>query len=242
MYIIAGLGNPGRKFRNTRHNLGFITIDKLAEDLGIKVSRIKFKALIGEGWIGTEKVLLVKPQTYMNLSGESLREVMAFYKETPDHLIVVYDDFDIAAGNLRIRPFGSAGTHNGMRSVIYQLNTDRFPRIRIGTGREKKGNLFSFVTGGFSKEEVPLLEEAVLKAVEACKCIVEDDINLAMNKYNTKKKKKPETTAAKSGGGENQTGQPGPGPECESGSCGIPQAEPAAAPAEMTEKADSDDK
>ena len=246
MYIIAGLGNPGRKFRNTRHNLGFITIDKLAEDLGIKVSRIKFKALIGEGWIGTEKVLLVKPQTYMNLSGESLREVMAFYKETPDHLIVVYDDFDIAAGNLRIRPFGSAGTHNGMRSVIYQLNTDRFPRIRIGTGREKKGNLFSFVTGGFSKEEVPLLEEAVLKAVEACKCIVEDDINLAMNKYNTKKKKKkkkkPETTAAKSGGGENQTGQPGTGPECESGSCGIPQAEPAAAPAEMTEKADSDDK
>ena len=246
MYIIAGLGNPGRKFRNTRHNLGFITIDKLAEDLGIKVSRIKFKALIGEGWIGTEKVLLVKPQTYMNLSGESLREVMAFYKETPDHLIVVYDDFDIAAGNLRIRPFGSAGTHNGMRSVIYQLNTDRFPRIRIGTGREKKGNLFSFVTGGFSKAEVPLLEEAVLKAVEACKCIVEDDINLAMNKYNTKKKKKkkkkPETTAAKSGGGENQTGQPGPGPECESGSCGIPQAEPAAAPAEMTEKADSDDK
>lgn len=243
MYIIAGLGNPGRKFKNTRHNLGFITIDKLAEDLGIKVSRIKFKALIGEGRIGTEKVLLVKPQTYMNLSGESLREVMAFYKETPEHLIVVYDDFDIAAGNLRIRPFGSAGTHNGMRSVIYQLNSDRFPRIRIGTGREKKGNLFSFVTGGFSKEEVPLLEEAVLKAVEACKCIVEEDINLAMNKYNSKKKKKkkkPETAAAENGGGKSEPDQAESSPEAESDAGVLPQTETAAAAAEMTEKADND--
>ena len=251
MYIIAGLGNPGRKFENTRHNLGFITIDKLAEDRGIRVSRIKFKALIGEGRIGTEKVLLVKPQTYMNLSGESLREVMSFYKETPEHLIVVYDDFDIAAGNLRIRPFGSAGTHNGMRSVIYQLNTDRFPRIRIGTGREKKGNIFSFVTGGFSKEEVPLLEEAVLKAVEACKCIVEDDINLAMNKYNTKKKKKPkkkpeeaENTEPKETGTDegkpDQPDLPGSARENEPGSGGTSQAAPGTS--EITEKADSDGK
>ena len=245
-WLVVFLGNPGPKYSGTRHNAGFLTADAVEKRFGVSINRSRFKALTASCEINGEKVLFMKPQTYMNLSGESLREVMAFYKETPDHLIVVYDDFDIAAGNLRIRPFGSAGTHNGMRSVIYQLNTDRFPRIRIGTGREKKGNLFSFVTGGFSKEEVPLLEEAVFKAVEARKCIVEDDINLAMNKYNTKKKKKkkkkPETTAAKSGGGENQTGQPGPGPECESGSCGIPQAEPAAAPAEMTEKADSDDK
>ena len=129
MYVIAGLGNPGKKYENTRHNMGFITIDQLAEKHNIKTDKLKFKALVGEGRIAGQKVLLVKPQTYMNLSGESIREVMNFYKLEPENLIVIYDDIDIEAGTLRIRKFGSAGTHNGMKSVVYQLQSDRFPRI-----------------------------------------------------------------------------------------------------------------
>lgn len=188
LYIIAGLGNPGRKYENTRHNLGFITIDLLAEDLGIRVNKLKFKALIGEGRIGSSRVILVKPQTYMNNSGESLREIVQFYKIPMENLVVIYDDFDIPAGSLRVRKFGSAGTHNGMRSIIYQLQSDRFPRIRIGMGSEDKGNLINFVIGGFRKEEVPVMEEAVRNAADACKCIVTDGIDLAMNQYNTRKK------------------------------------------------------
>ena len=141
MYVIAGLGNPGKKYENTRHNMGFITIDQLAEKHNIKVDKLKFKALVGEGRIAGQKVMLVKPQTYMNLSGESIREVMNFYKLEPENLIVIYDDIDIEAGTLRIRKFGSAGTHNGMKSVVYQLQSDRFPRIRLGIGSQKKGRL-----------------------------------------------------------------------------------------------------
>lgn len=189
MYVIAGLGNPGKKYENTRHNMGFITIDRLAEKHDIKTDKLKFKALVGEGRIAGQKVLLVKPQTYMNLSGESLREVMQFYKLEPENLIVIYDDIDIALGALRIRKFGSAGTHNGMKSVVYQLQSDRFPRIRIGIGSQKKGDLVNFVVGGFSKEEVPVLEETVTKAVSAIECILESDIDIAMNRYNTKKGK-----------------------------------------------------
>lgn len=187
MYIIAGLGNPGRKYENTRHNLGFITLDQLAEKHGIRISKSRFQALTGEGRIGGEKVLLMKPQTYMNLSGRAVREAMQFYKEEPSHLIVIYDDFDIPLGHIRIRAFGSAGTHNGMRSVVRELGSDRFPRIRIGTGREEKGDLIGFVIGGFTKEEVPVLEDAVLTAVRAAECIVENNVDLAMNRYNTRK-------------------------------------------------------
>ncbi len=190
MYVIAGLGNPGKKYENTRHNMGFITIDQLAEKHNIKTDKLKFKALVGEGRIAGQKVLLVKPQTYMNLSGESIREVMNFYKLEPENLIVIYDDIDIEAGTLRIRKFGSAGTHNGMKSVVYQLQSDRFPRIRLGIGRQKKGDLVNFVIGGFSKEEVPVLEEAVNHAVLAIECIIEDGIDKAMNQYNTKKRSK----------------------------------------------------
>ena len=192
MYIVVGLGNPGKKYENTRHNLGFIAIDQLAEALGVRVDRLKFKSLIGEGRIGTEKVILVKPQTYMNLSGDAVREIMDFYKLDPERLIVIYDDFDIPEGHLRIRKSGSAGTHNGMRSVVYQLKSDRFPRIRIGTGgSQKKEDLIRFVVGGFTKEEVPVLEDAVTKAVQAAECIIREDVESAMTKYNTKKQKKP---------------------------------------------------
>lgn len=190
MYVIAGLGNPGKKYENTRHNMGFITIDQLAEKHDIKIDKLKFKALVGEGRIAGQKVLLVKPQTYMNLSGESIRDVMNFYKLEPEKLIVIYDDIDIEAGTLRIRKFGSAGTHNGMKSVVYQLQSDRFPRIRVGIGSQKKGDLVNFVIGGFSKEEVPVLEEAISHAVLAVECIVEEGIDKAMNQYNTKKRSK----------------------------------------------------
>ncbi len=187
MYVIAGLGNPGKKYENTRHNMGFITVDQLAIKHDIKVDKLKFKALVGEGRIAGQKVLLVKPQTYMNLSGESIRQVMHFYKLDPEKLIVIYDDIDIELGALRIRKFGSAGTHNGMKSVVYQLQSDHFPRIRIGIGSQKKGDLVDFVIGGFSKEEVPVLEETVTKAVSAIECILAEDVDIAMNRYNTKK-------------------------------------------------------
>lgn len=186
-FIIAGLGNPGRKYENTRHNLGFITVDKIAEDNGIPVKKIKFKSLVGEGVIGSDKVILMKPQTFMNNSGEALREIVNFYKIPPENLIVIYDDFDIPIGSIRVRKFGSAGTHNGMRSVIRLLGFDNFPRIRIGIDSTIKNDLIDFVTGGFRKEEVPLLEEAVTNGAAAAETIVTKGIDLAMNRYNTKK-------------------------------------------------------
>lgn len=192
MYVIVGLGNPGKKYENTRHNMGFITIDRLAEKHDIKVDKLKFKALVGEGRIAGQKVLLLKPQTYMNLSGDSVREVMSFYKLNPEDLIVVYDDIDIALGALRIRKFGSAGTHNGMKSVVHRLQSDRFPRIRIGIGSRNKGDLVDFVIGGFSKAEVPVLEKTVDQAVCAIECMIAEDTDIAMNRYNTKKKPKSE--------------------------------------------------
>ncbi|MBR6352111.1 MAG: aminoacyl-tRNA hydrolase [Firmicutes bacterium] len=187
MYIICGLGNPGKDYESTRHNLGFMTLDVLSSRLGISVNKLKFRALIGEGRIGTEKVVLVKPQTYMNLSGEALRPIMEFYKEDPSHLLVVYDDIDLEPGTIRIRPFGSAGTHNGMRSVIYQLQTDRFPRIRIGEGKNGVIPLERYVLMRIPENEKKLVREAVERAAEACESFVRDGIDRTMNVYNTKK-------------------------------------------------------
>ena len=188
MYMIAGLGNPGKRYENTRHNIGFIALDLLAERNDIKINKIKHKALVGEGRISGQKVLLIKPQTYMNLSGQSIREVMEYYKEEIDHLIVIYDDIYIPVGTVRIRKKGSAGTHNGMRSIVYDLKSDQFPRIRIGMGSSHKGDLRDFVIGGFSKEEKEPLEEAVRRAVLAAECIVEKGIDKAMNEYNIRQK------------------------------------------------------
>ena len=196
MYIIAGLGNPGRKYENTRHNMGFIAVDLLAEKYGIKVDKIKFKALVGEGRIAGQKVLLVKPQTYMNLSGESIREVMSFYKEDIENLIVIYDDIDIPTGTTRLRKKGSAGTHNGMRNIVYLLADDSFPRIRVGIGSDKKVDLINYVTSGVTKGEKELLEGALVKAADAAAAIVEKGIEKAMNEYNVKPKKEKEKKAA----------------------------------------------
>lgn len=189
MKIIAGLGNPGKEYENTKHNVGFLTIDILAEKYDIKVNKIKFKGLVGEGMIGTEKVILVKPQTYMNLSGQCIREIVAFYKLDMEDLVVIYDDIDLPMGNLRIRKKGSAGTHNGMRSIIYDLQDDGFPRVRVGIGGERKGDLANYVISGFSGDDRKLIEEAIVKAADAVACLVEDGIDRAMVDYNTKKPK-----------------------------------------------------
>ena len=189
MKIIAGLGNPGKEYENTKHNVGFLTIDILAEKYGIKVNKIKFKGLVGEGMIGTEKVILVKPQTYMNLSGQCIREIVAFYKLDIEDLVVIYDDIDLPMGNLRIRKKGSAGTHNGMRSIIYDLQDDGFPRVRVGIGGERRGDLANYVISGFSGDDRKLIEEAIVKAADAVACLVEDGIDRAMVDYNTKKTK-----------------------------------------------------
>lgn len=189
VYIIVGLGNPGRKYENTRHNMGFIAVDLLAEKYGIKIDKIKFKALVGEGRIAGQKVLLVKPQTFMNLSGQSVVEVMNFYKEEIENLIVIYDDIDIPTGSIRLRKKGSAGTHNGMRNIVYLLGEDGFPRIRVGIGSEKKVDLINYVIGGVSKGEKELLEDALTRAADAAACIVEKGIDKAMNEYNVRQKK-----------------------------------------------------
>lgn len=186
MYIIVGLGNPGKRYENTRHNAGFITLDCLAERHEIKINKIRFKALVGEGRISGQKVLLVKPQTYMNLSGQSVREAMAYYNAEPEKLIVVYDDVDIPTGRIRIRKKGSAGTHNGMRSIIYDLGFDDFPRIKIGIGAEIRMDLADYVLGGFTRDEKEAMEGAVLRAADALECIVGQGIDRAMNEYNVK--------------------------------------------------------
>lgn len=187
MVVIVGLGNPGKKYENTRHNIGFITVDLLAERHGIKINKIKHKALVGEGTISDQKVLLVKPQTYMNLSGNSVREIMEYYKIDIENLLVIYDDIDIPTGAVRIRKKGSAGTHNGMRSIVYDLQSDQFPRIRIGMGLDKKMDLKDFVTGGFTKSEKNLLEKAVAHSADAVECFLRSGIDKAMNEYNITK-------------------------------------------------------
>lgn len=190
MYIICGLGNPGREYEQTRHNMGFLTMDVLAGKLGIDIRKLKFRSLIGEGRIGSEKVLLVKPQTYMNNSGEALREIVSYYGIEHSQLIVVYDDIDLAVGDLRLREKGSAGTHNGMRSIIYQLQFDDFPRIRIGTGKSDVIPLIAYVTGKPSEEEQKPLAEAIEKAADAAICWVEHGPKEAMQRYNHKPEKR----------------------------------------------------
>lgn len=185
MYIIVGLGNPGRKYAGTRHNAGFIVLDRLAEKLGVEINRIKFKGLMGEARVKGEKVVLLKPQTFMNLSGRSVREICSFYKTTPDRLIVVYDDIDTPLGRIRIRKKGSAGSHNGMKDILYQLESDAFPRIRIGIGAPDRRDLVGHVLSGFEEDELPCIRRAVDWAVEAIEVMVAESVEKAMNTYNS---------------------------------------------------------
>lgn len=186
MYLVAGLGNPGSTYNMTRHNIGFEVIDYMADEYGAKVKKLKFKGLYAEVNIAGEKTILLKPQTYMNLSGESIRDFAAFFKIPTENIIIINDDINLEAGVLRIRRNGSAGGHNGLKSIIYQLNSDQFPRIRIGVGkpRHQEEDLADFVLSRFSKEEIPILEEAIIKTKKAVEEIIKSGIESAMNKYN----------------------------------------------------------
>lgn len=185
LYIIAGLGNPGNRYENTRHNVGFEAIDYLSHKYSIPVTKLKFKALYGDGSIGGKRVLLVKPQTFMNLSGESLRDVVEWYKIPMERLIVIYDDIDLEMGKIRVRGKGSAGTHNGMKSIIYQLQDDGFPRVRIGIGKPPQGwDLADYVLSKFGPEARKTMNESIMKACDAIATIVTSDLNSAMNSFN----------------------------------------------------------
>ncbi len=186
MYIIAGLGNPGSKYAHTRHNAGFEAIDRLADRYRIDISTKKFQALCGSGVIEGQKVLLLKPQTYMNLSGESLRAACDFYKIDPEEeLVVLYDDISLAPGQLRIRAKGSAGGHNGIKSIISHLGTQVFKRVKIGVGEKPQGyDLAEYVLGHFSKEEQAEMAEAFDRAAQAAGKLVCEDMQSVMNEFN----------------------------------------------------------
>lgn len=188
MYLVAGLGNPGREYDMTRHNIGFHTIDYIADELGVKIKKLKYKSIYGEGVINGEKVLFVKPQTYMNLSGEGISEFVKFFKIPTENLIIISDDIALETGRIRIRKKGSAGGHNGLKNIIYMLNSENFNRIRIGVGAPSHPDydLKDFVLGRFTKEEIPVLEDAIVKAYKAVREIIVRGADSAMNKYNQK--------------------------------------------------------
>ena len=190
MFIIAGLGNPSAQYEGTRHNVGFDVIDRLSEKYNISVDSKKHRALIGKGIIDGQKVILVKPQTFMNLSGESIRSIIDYYKVDPEQeLLVIYDDISLDVGQLRIREKGSAGGHNGIKNIMAQLGTQVFPRIKIGVGEKPKGyDLADYVLGHFSKAERELMEEGYAGASDAVEMILAGDIGGAMSRYNRKKK------------------------------------------------------
>ena len=185
-WLIVGLGNPGREYEKTRHNTGFRAMDILAEKLNAKVDRLKFQGLYTQVNYNGKKLFLLKPQTYMNLSGDCVQKLLHFYKVPPEHLIVMYDDIDLPTGSLRIRANGSAGTHNGMRSVVACVNSENFPRIRIGVGKQGEGELKDYVLGKPSKADQALLEETFEKAAEAAELIIAGDISKAQMRFNKK--------------------------------------------------------
>lgn len=188
MYIIAGLGNPGREYGNTRHNIGFDVIDRLAEQEGIDVSEKKHKALIGKGVVAGQKCILAKPQTFMNLSGESVRALLDYYKADETwELIVISDDISLDVGQIRVRKKGSAGGHNGLKNIIAHLGHDGFIRVKMGVGEKPRGwDLVDYVLGRFSAPEREMMDEAVLRAADAIRAILTQGADAAMNEYNRK--------------------------------------------------------
>lgn len=188
MYVIAGLGNPGDKYEKTRHNVGFDVIDLLAEKNNIAVTEHKYKALIGKGRIGGCPVILVKPQTFMNLSGESIGEILRFYKLDPtEDLIVISDDVTLDPGTLRIRKKGSAGGHNGLKNIIAHCGTQEFTRVRVGVGKlPPQGDMIAHVLGRPVSEDRKMIELSYERAVQAVDCILQEDVEMAMSRYNGK--------------------------------------------------------
>ena len=186
-FLIVGLGNPGKKYENTRHNTGFMAVDLLADRCNIRIDRIKFKGLCGEAQISGHKVLLLKPSTYMNLSGQSVQEAMAFYKLPPEKTIILFDDISLAPGRMRIRKKGSDGGHNGMKNIIYLAGKDTFPRIKIGVGAKPNPgwDLADWVLSTFSQEERKELEKALEHAADSVELMVAGKTDEAMNRYNS---------------------------------------------------------
>lgn len=185
MYLIVGLGNPESDYAQTRHNMGFRVINELAKEYGIEIARKKFNSEYEKTMIEGKKVILVKPQTFMNMSGEAVAEFVNFYKIEFDKIIIIYDDIDIEPGKIRIRKNGSPGTHNGMKSVVHFLNDEKFPRIRVGIGKpEENGDMIEYVIGSVPEEEKELLEEGIIKAKDAVVELLKNGIDVAMNQFN----------------------------------------------------------
>lgn len=195
MYLIVGLGNPGRQYEHTRHNAGFDVVELLAERLNVRIGREKEYALIGDCFIGGQKTILALPQTYMNLSGLAVKGLTEYFKIPPENLMVIYDDIDLPQGTIRIRPNGSAGTHNGMRSIVAETGLESFPRVRVGVGQRGLGwNLADWVLSRYqTPEERETARKAYEQAAEAVVEYVSVGLNSAMNKYNTRKPKKEKT-------------------------------------------------
>lgn len=189
MFLIAGLGNPGKQYENTRHNVGFDVMDAIADKYNISISEKKHKALLGKGVIEGEKVVLAKPQTFMNLSGESVAELLNYYKLDPeDEMIIIFDDISLEPGGIRIRKKGSAGGHNGIKNIIAQTGTQNFMRVKVGVGEKPKGwDLADHVLGHFGTEDRERVEASIVDAVAAVEMILQGEIDQAMNDYNRKK-------------------------------------------------------
>ena len=185
-FLVVGLGNPGEKYARTRHNVGFMAVDYMSEKLGIKVNKAKFKALVGEYNMSGKKVLFMKPQTFMNLSGEAVREAMDFYKLSPENTLIIYDDVSLVPGKMRVRLKGSPGGHNGIKSIIEHLGTNEFPRIKIGVGAKPNPeyDLADWVLGTFEKKDMELVNSCIENTVECTELIVGGNTNKAMEKYN----------------------------------------------------------
>ena len=184
-WLLVGLGNPGAKYASTRHNMGFLALDGLADREGFRFNKLRFRAWTAQWKVGDQQVLVMKPQTYMNLSGECIREVMDYYKADIDDLIVIFDDISLEPGRLRLRPKGSAGGHNGIKSIIAHLGSDKFKRVKFGVGDKPKGwDLADWVLGKFPAELYPQLRDGNTRACEAVECIISEGIESAMNKFN----------------------------------------------------------
>jgi PTH1 family peptidyl-tRNA hydrolase len=186
-WLLVGLGNPGAEYRNTRHNVGFLVLDRLSEEWGIPIARKAFRSLVGEGRHNGKKVVLIQPQTYMNLSGQAVREAARFHRAPPEKILVICDDVNLPLGRLRLRGDGSHGGQNGLKSVIADLGTDAFPRLRVGVGLpEGNGGLIDHVLGKWGKDEVPVVRQQVERAAEAVRCVLDEGLDPAMNRFNAK--------------------------------------------------------
>ena len=184
-WLLVCLGNPGKEYANTRHNIGFLAADALEKRTGVKFNKLKYRALTGEVTLGGQRVLVVKPQTYMNLSGEAVKLAGGFYKIPPERILVLYDDVSLPLGKLRIRASGSAGGHNGIKNIITHLGTDAFPRIKVGVGApQREDGLVDWVIGSFTASERKVVDEAIERALDAAACVIEHGVSEAQNRFN----------------------------------------------------------